>query len=170
MLNDWIGKTLVMVISNLDKNKFDYKKNWTSKRALHDSQIRSLHEMGKNDKTSGITSRWIFCTDVERTSWKRYKDSLHKYKKYKKEWIIYVNDSGEFHEVESNYRGNFAHVPSQPARIPSPSCDKTLATWKIESTLTTIKRLLLKTLLARESSQMRYQEVHPFATGENSAL
>ena len=46
----------------------------------------------------------------------------------------YSNDSGEFHEVEPNYSGQF-HVPSQPAAIPSPrstlSCDKRLQpeTW-----------------------------------------
>ena len=31
-----------------------------------------------------------------------------------------LNDYGEFHVVESNCRENFSHVPSQPARIPSP--------------------------------------------------
>ena len=42
----------------------------------------------------------------------------------------YLNDSGEIHEVESNKSGEFPHVSSQPARIPSPrsmlSCDKRL--------------------------------------------
>ena len=41
-----------------------------------------------------------------------------------------VNDSGEFQEVESKYSGQFSHVPSQPAGIPSPrsmlSRDKSL--------------------------------------------
>ena len=51
------------------------------------------------------------------------------------ERMNYLNDSGEFHEVESNYSGKCSHVPSQPAMIPSPrsmlSCDKRLQleTW-----------------------------------------
>ena len=44
----------------------------------------------------------------------------------------YLNDSGEFHDVESIRSGKLSHVSSQLARIPSPrsmlSCDKTLAT------------------------------------------
>ena len=31
-----------------------------------------------------------------------------------------MNDSGECHEVESNYGGKKSHVPSQPAGNPSP--------------------------------------------------
>ena len=53
------------------------------------------------------------------------------------EQINYLNASGEFQEVESNYSGKFSHVPSQPARISSPrsmlSCDKRLQpeTWNL---------------------------------------
>ena len=48
-----------------------------------------------------------------------------------------MNDSGEFQDKESNSSGQFSHVPSQPAVIPSPrsmlSCDKRLPldTWNL---------------------------------------
>ena len=65
---------------------------------------------------------------------KHHKDSLHKYKELQ-ERMDYLSESGEIHEVESNYGGKCSDVPSQPARIPSPrsmlSCDKRLQpeTW-----------------------------------------
>ena len=31
-----------------------------------------------------------------------------------------MNDSGEFQDIEANYSGQFSHVPSPPAVIPSP--------------------------------------------------
>ena len=41
-----------------------------------------------------------------------------------------MNDSGKFHEVESNYSGRLSYVSSQPAMIPSsPSMPGSLDTW-----------------------------------------
>ena len=40
------------------------------------------------------------------------------------ERMNYLNDSGEYQEVESNFCGQFSHVSSQPARIPSPDICK----------------------------------------------
>ena len=51
-----------------------------------------------------------------------------------------MSDSGEFQVIESNYSGNFSHVPSQPAVVPSSrsmlSRDKRmpLDTWNFSET------------------------------------
>ena len=89
----------------------------------------------------------------------------------------YLNDSGEFHEVESNCNGQFSHVPSQPARIPSPrsmlSCVKRLQpeTWNSSRPQENVFGNPRSTL---ESSQIPYQGTHPFVTpnaaGEAPAL
>ena len=98
---------------------------------------------------------------------KQYKDSLHKYKNCMQERMNYLNDSGEFHEVESNNSGHFSHVPSQPARIPSPrsmlSCDKRLQpeTWNpsgLQKSVFANSRSTLKSL------QRTYRGIHPFMT------
>ena len=46
---------------------------------------------------------------------RQYNGSLHKCRKCKNS----MNDSAEFHEVESNHCGRFSHVPNQQAAIPS---------------------------------------------------
>ena len=58
-----------------------------------------------------------------------YRISLHKYRELQ-ERMNYVNDSGEFQDVESICSGKLSHVPSQPAFVPSlggmPSRDQSL--------------------------------------------
>ena len=46
---------------------------------------------------------------------KQYKDSLHTSTRNARKDELHLSDSGELHEVESNYSGKFSHVPSQPA-------------------------------------------------------
>ena len=81
------------------------------------------------------------------------------------ERMNYLSDSGEFHEVESNYSGKCSHVPSQPARISSPrsmlSWDKRLQleTWNPSGLQENIFANPRSTL---ESSQIPYQGTHRF--------
>ena len=78
-----------------------------------------------------------------------------------------TNDSRKFQEVESNYSGKISHVPSQPARIPSPrsmlSRDKRLPleTWNPSGLQENVFANPRSTL---ESSQTHYQGIHPFTT------
>ena len=78
-----------------------------------------------------------------------------------------LNDTGEFQEVESNYGGKFSHVPSQPARIPSPrstpSGDKRLPleTWNTSGLLENVFGNHFSTF---GSSQNHYQGIPPFMT------
>ena len=70
-----------------------------------------------------------------------------------RERIIYVNDSGEFQDVESTYSGTFSHVPSQPAGISGPrsmlSCDKRLQpdTWNLSGSQETFFQIHLRHLI-----------------------
>ena len=51
-----------------------------------------------------------------------------------------MSDSGEFQDIESNCSGQFSHVPSQPAVVPSPrsmlSRDRSMPfdTWDVPET------------------------------------
>ena len=89
----------------------------------------------------------------------------------------YLNDFGEFHEVESIYSGKFSYVPSQSAMIPSPrsmpSCDKRLRpeTWNpsgLQENVFSNPRSTFK------STKTPCQGTHPFMTssaaGEAPAL
>ena len=79
----------------------------------------------------------------------------------------YLNDSGYYKEVESNYSRTFSYVSSQPARIPSPrsmlSCDKRLPpdTWNRSGSQENVFANPRSTL---ESSQTPYRGIHQFAT------
>ena len=74
----------------------------------------------------------------------------------------YLNDAGEFHEVESKHSGIFSHVPSPPARISESmlSCDKCLQpeTWNppgLQENVFAYPRSTLQSLqifLSRDSS------------------
>ena len=43
-------KTYKTNLSNLVENKLDYKRNYCEKRALRDTQIRSMHEIGETKR------------------------------------------------------------------------------------------------------------------------
>ena len=81
--------------------------------------------------------------------------------------MFYLDDSGELHEVESNYNGKFSHVPSQPAGIPSQRsmlrCDKRLPpdTWNLSGLQANVFANPRSTL---ESSQTPCRGIHQFAT------
>ena len=97
-------------------------------KALGDAKIRSMNEMGEMKRAQELR--------VEQFSIQKLRESHDTIQRVTsqilelQEKMNYLNDSGNFHEVESNKSGKCSHVPSQPARIPSPravlSCDKRL--------------------------------------------
>ena len=131
---------------NLDENKFDYKKNLSMKeKALPDTQIRSMHEMG----------------EMKRAQERVDEVSVHKLRE------SHVNDSGEFQEVESNHSGRLSYVPSQPATLPSYrsmlSRDKRLPldTWNASGPQENVFGNHFSTF---DSHQNHYQGIHHFST------
>ena len=104
-------------------------------KEFRDTQIRSMHEIGEMKKAQELR--------VDEFSVQKLREShvtiqkLTSQLQEMQERVNYLNDSGEFREVESNYSGKFSHVPSQSAGIPSPrsmlSCDKRLPfdTWNL---------------------------------------
>ena len=107
---------------------------------------------------------------------KLYKDSLRKVQEIQ-ERMNYLSDSGEFHDVETNYSKTISHIPSQQARIPSPrsmlSCDIRLQpqTWNPSGLQANVFANPCSTF---ESTQTPCQGTHPFMTssaaGEAPAL
>ena len=99
-------------------------------KTLRETQIRSMHKMGEMQRAYELR--------VDEFSVQKLRESHETIRRLTSEIqelqgrVNYLNDSGEFHEVESNYSGTFSHVPNQPARILSPrsmlSCGQTLAT------------------------------------------
>ena len=97
-------------------------------KVLRDSQIRSMHEMGEVKKeTSRVSRRWSLGAKIKRESWDNTKAHFTNAGNARKDDFY---DSGEFQEVESNYRGRLSQISIQPARISSPrsvlSCDRRL--------------------------------------------
>ena len=89
----------------------------------------------------------------------------------------HLSDHGEFHEVKSNRSGQFSHVPSHTARIPSPrsmlSCDKRLQPETCNPPGLP-ENVFANPRSTLESFQIPYQGIHPFmepnAAGEAHAL
>ena len=86
-------------------------------KALRDTQIRSIHEMGELKRAQELR--------VDEFSVQKLRESRGTVQKLTsqiqelQERVNSMNDSGEFQEIVSNYSGTFSHVPSQPAVIPS---------------------------------------------------
>ena len=144
-------------------------------KALRETQIRNIHEIGEMKRVQELR--------VDEFSVQRWRESHESIQRLTsqiqelQERMNYLNDSGEFHEAESNKSGTFSHVPSQPARIPSTrsllSCDKRLQpeTW---NPLGLQENVFANPRSTLESSQTRYRGIHQFltpnATGEAPAL
>ena len=102
-------------------------------KVLRETQIQSMHEMWEMKRAQEIR--------VDEFSVQNLRESHETVQRLTsqgqevQERMNYLNDSGELHEVESNFCGKCSHVPFQPARISSPrsmlSCDKRLQpeTW-----------------------------------------
>ena len=86
-------------------------------KVLRDTQIRSMHEMGEMKRAQEPR--------VDEVSVQKLRENLETIQKLTcqlqkmQEQLNFVNDSGEFPEVESNQSGRLSYVPSQPAAIPS---------------------------------------------------
>ena len=91
MLNDWNWRTRVTDTLNLDENKYDNKK----------TQIRSMHERGEMKRAQELRVD-EFSVQKLRESHETIQ-SLTSQVQDLQERMNYLNDSGEFQEVESNY-------------------------------------------------------------------
>ena len=98
-------------------------------KVLRDTQNRNMHEMDEMKRAKELR--------VDEFSVQKLRENhetlqqLTSQMQDMQEQMNSMNDSGEFHEVESNYRGRLSHVSSQPEMIPSsrslPSRDKNVA-------------------------------------------
>ena len=86
-------------------------------KALRETQIRSMHEIGELKRAQELTNSLY--KNREKVMM-QYRSSLHRYKSCKR--VNCMNYFGEFQDTESTYSGQFSHVPSQPAAVPSPRC------------------------------------------------
>ena len=148
-----------------------------TEKALSKIQIRSMHEMGEMKRAHELGVE-EFSVQKLRASHKTIQRLTSQVQDLQ-ERMNYLNDCGVFQEVESHYSGQFSHVPSQPARIPSPrsmrSCDKRLPreTWNPLG-LQENFFFFANPRSTLESSQVPHQGIHPLmtpgATGEAPAL
>ena len=104
-------------------------------KALRETQIRNIHEMGEMKRAQEPR--------VDEFSFQKLRESHETIQRLTsqvqelQERMNYLNDSGEFQEVISNYSGRLSYVPSQPEGIPRSrsmlSCDKRLPldTWNM---------------------------------------
>ena len=86
-------------------------------KALRDTQIRSIHEMGelKRGQELRVDEFSVQKLRGSHETTQRLTSQIQELQ----ERVNYLNDSGEFQDIESNYSGQFSHVPSQPAVVPS---------------------------------------------------
>ena len=134
-------------------------------KPIRDTQISSMHEMGEMKRAR--ESR------VDEFSIQKFRESheiiqrLTSQVQELQERMNYLNDSGEFQEVESNKSLSFSHVSSQQARIPSPrsllSRDQRLPpdTWNWSGSQENVFANPRSTL---ESSQTPFRGIHQCAT------
>ena len=86
-------------------------------KALRDTQIRSMHEMGRMKRAKE--------QQVEEFPVQKLREShetlqqLTSQLQQMQEQMNSINDSGDFQDAESNCSGRLSHVSSQPVRIPS---------------------------------------------------
>ena len=86
-------------------------------KALRDTQIRSMHEVGKMKRAQELR--------VEEFSLQKLREShdtiqrLTSQMQERQGQMSSMDDSGEFQAVESNHSGRLSSVPSQPAMLPS---------------------------------------------------
>ena len=120
-------------------------------KALRDTQIRSMHEMGEM-KTAQEIRVDEFSAQILRESHDTIQRLTSQIQELQ-ERMNCLNDSGEFQEVESNYSVKLPDVPSQPAVIPSPrfyaELRQTLVTWHMESVWIAGKRFWQSTFNVR---------------------
>ena len=115
VLKDWNYRTHNTDMLNLDKIKFVYKKNYPWKKKFSGvlrSEICTIWEKWRAqeprvDEVSAHKSR------ENHETIRRLTSQLQEMQ----DQMIFLNDSGEFQEVESNHSGRLSYVSSQPAMI-----------------------------------------------------
>ena len=139
-------------------------------KAVRDTQRRSMHDMGEMKRAQELR--------IDEFSLQKLRESHETIQRLTsqvqelQERVFFLNDSGEFQDVESNDSGKFSHVPSQPAGIPSPRsmlrCDKRLPldTWNLSGLQENVFANPRSTL---ESSQTPHRGIHQFATPRATA-
>ena len=94
-------------------------------KALRDTQIGSIHEMGELKRAQELRVD-EFSVQKLRESHDTTQEVTSQIQELQ-ERVNCMNDSGEFQEKESNYSGKCSLFPSQPAVVLSPrsmlSCD-----------------------------------------------
>ena len=129
MLNDRIWRTPINVESGREQVRLQEELSM-KEQALRETQIRNMHEMGVMKRAQELRDD-EFCEQKMREIHEAIQRVTSQVQELQ-ERMNYLTDSGEFHDVESNSCGKFSHIPSQPARIPSPrstlSCDRRSAT------------------------------------------
>ena len=126
-------------MKNLEESNFRLQEELVMREnALRDTRIKSIHEMEELRRAQELR--------VDEFSVRKLRESHDTIQKLTsqiqelQERVNCMNDPGEFQDIESNYNGKFAHVPSQPALVPSPrsmlSRDQSLQldTWNFSET------------------------------------
>ena len=99
MLKDWNWRTPITDTLNLDENKFACKKNlFMKEKALRDTQIRSMHEMGEMKRAQELRVE-EFSVQHQRVSHETIQ-RITSQMQHLQGQMNSMNDSGEFQEVE----------------------------------------------------------------------
>ena len=148
---DWRYRTHKKDLLNPDENKFDYKKTCLWKKVLRTTQIPSIHEMGEMKRAQELR-----VDEVSVLKWGENHETVQQLTsqlQQMQEQMNFMNDSGEFHEVEWDYSGRLSYVSSQPVMIPSSrsllSRDTRFAAWHMESIWITRNRLWISIFYVR---------------------
>ena len=134
-------------------------------KALRETQIRNIHEMGEEKRAQELRVEEFFASKLRESqeTTRRLTSEMQEMQ----EQTNSMNDSGEFQEVESIFSGNISHVPSQPAVVPSPrsllSCDKRLPldTWNTSGPQENVFGSQCSTI---DSSRNHYGKIHDSTT------
>ena len=98
-------------------------------KALRDTQIRSIHEMGEMKRAQELRADKFSVQKLResRDTTQRLASQIQELQ----ERVNCMNDSGDLQGVEPNYSGNFSHVPSQRAVMQSRGKRLPLDTWNL---------------------------------------
>ena len=133
MLKDWNCRTLNTDMLNPDENRFVYKKIYLWRKVLRDTEIRSMHEMERNEKRAQELQVDVVTLQKLSENHEAIQKLTAQFQEMQ-DHMNSINDSGEFQEAESNYSWRLSYVSSQLAMIPS-----------ARSMLSSDKRLLFDT-------------------------
>ena len=100
-----------------EESRGGFTKNWLNeKKALRETHIRSIHGVGELKRVQEMRID-EFSRNELREIHATFQDLTSQIQELQ-ERMNYMNDSGEFQDVESMSSGKLSHVPSQPAVVP----------------------------------------------------